>query len=230
MSWPSSEDIGRLVNKSSGQFIFASTVAKYVNSHRHWPPDRLKIIFGQSAPGQETPFAELDSLYHLILSSTADTNKLQDILMFLVLQPFSRLDPGLTQTTTLIEKFLFYRPGEIDMILADLHSIIHVPPPGDEYGGLRFFHASLPDFLLDQARSMNLFFNQGAGYAKLTGLLVKHINNPTESPLRHKQCMSFSSCCDFVDSIKMKTVFIRRFGGVASTLVHPRSSLRTCAG
>ena len=230
MSWPSSEDIGRLVNKSSGQFNFASTVAKYVNSHRHWPPDRLKIIFGQSAPGQETPFAELDSLYRLILSSTADTNKLQDILMFLVLQPFSRLDPGLTQTTTLIENFLFYRPGEIDMILADLHSIIHVPPPGDEYGGLRFFHASLPDFLLDQARSMNLFLNQGAGYAKLTGLLVKHINNPTESPLRHKQCMSFPSCCDFVDSIKMKTVFIRRFGGVASTLVHPRSSLRTCAG
>jgi len=29
-SWPSSEDIGRLVEKSSGQFIFASTVAKYL--------------------------------------------------------------------------------------------------------------------------------------------------------------------------------------------------------
>ena len=49
-SWsrPSWADILRLVNKSSGQFIFASTVAKSVNSHRHWLPDRLKIIFGQS--------------------------------------------------------------------------------------------------------------------------------------------------------------------------------------
>jgi len=65
-SWPSLEDIRRLVKKSSGQFIFASTVARYVNSHRHWPPDRLKVIFGQSDPGQETPFAELDSLYHLV--------------------------------------------------------------------------------------------------------------------------------------------------------------------
>jgi hypothetical protein len=45
MSWPSSEDIGKLVKKSSGQFIFASTVAKYVNSHHHWPPDRLKNYF-----------------------------------------------------------------------------------------------------------------------------------------------------------------------------------------
>ena len=186
-SWPASEDIGQLVRKSSGQFIFASTVAKYVNSHRHWPPDRLKIIFGQSAPGQETPFTELDSLYRLILSSVADTEKLQDFLMFLVLQPLHA--SGAPQTTTLIEKFLFYRLGEIDMILTDLYSIIYVPPSGDR--DLRFFHASLPDFLLDRSRSMDLFLDQGAAYAKLTRLAVKHINNPTESPLWDSQCMSF---------------------------------------
>jgi len=62
-------------------------VTKCVNSDRHWPPDRLKIIFRQSEPGQETPFAELDSLYHLILSSVADTDKLQDFLMFLASYP-----------------------------------------------------------------------------------------------------------------------------------------------
>jgi len=124
-SWPSSENIRQLVKKSSGQFIFASTVAKYVNSHRHWPPDRSKIILGQCEPGQETPFAELDGLYHLILSSVADTEKLQDLLKFLVLRPFSQLHIWLVATTTLIEEFLFYRPGEIDMILTDLHSIIY---------------------------------------------------------------------------------------------------------
>jgi len=64
-------------------------VTKYVNSDRHWPPDRLKITFGQSEPGQETPFAELDSLYHLILSFVADTEKLQDFLMFLASYPSS---------------------------------------------------------------------------------------------------------------------------------------------
>jgi hypothetical protein len=193
-SWPSSEDIRRLVNKSSGQFIFASTVAKYVNSNRHWPPDRLNIIFGKSKPGQETPFAELDSLYHLILSSVADAEKLQDVLMLLVLQPFARSgNMWWLQTTALIEKFLFYRPGEIDMILTDLHSIIYVPPPGHEISEPRFFHASLPDFLLDRSRSMDLFLDQGAAYAKLTGLAVKHINNPTESPLRNDQGMFFPS-------------------------------------
>ena len=204
MSWPSSEDIGRLVKKSSGQFIYASTVVKFVNSHRHWPPDRLKIIFGQSNSGQETPFAELDNLYHLILTSVADIGKLQDFLMFLVLQPFSQLSPWLTQTTTLIEKFLFYRPGEIDIMLTDLHSIIYVPPPEDEFRELQFFHASFSDFLLDRSRSMDLFLDQGAAYAKLTGLAVNHIKNPTGSPLGNDQGMSSSSCCDFIHSIKVK--------------------------
>jgi len=116
------------------------------------------------------------------------------------------------------------------MILADLHSIICVPPPGDESTELQFFHASLSDFLLDRSRSMDLFLDQGAAYAKLTGLAVKHINNPTDSPLWNDQCMSFPFCCDFIDSMKMKTAFIGHFGGVASKLVHPRSSFRTCAG
>jgi len=230
-SWPSSEDIRRLVEKSSGQFIFASTVAKYVNSHRHWPPDRLNIVFGKLKPGQETPFAELDSLYHLILSSVADPEKLQDVLNILVLRPLSQSDMW-KQTTTWIEKFLFYRPGEIDMILTDLHSIIYVPPPGNIFSQpqLQFFHASLPDFLLDRSRSMDLFLDQGAVYAKLTRLAMKHINNPTESQLWNRQRMFFRSCCDFVDSMKMKWMLIEHFGGVVLTLVHPRSSLRTCPG
>jgi hypothetical protein len=195
-SWPSRQDIRRLVEKSSGQFIFASTVAKYVNSHRHWPPDRLGFIFGQSEPGEETPFSELDRLYRFILLSVADIKKVKDLLMFLVLQPFQG-SPLLRNTATLIQDFLFYRAGEIDMILTDLHSIIYVPPPGDEFRELRFFHASLPDFLLDRSRSMDLFLDQGAAYAKLTGLAVKHINNPIKSPLKNDRCMSSPSCFDF---------------------------------
>ena len=115
------------------------------------------------------------------------------------------------------------------MILADLHSIIRFPPPGDQLGELRFSHALLPDFLLDRSCSKDLFLDQGAAYAKLTGLAVKHINISTESPLEIYQCMS-SLCCDFIYSMRMKTVFISHFGCVASKLVHPRSSLRTCAG
>jgi len=198
-SWPSSEDIQWLVKKSSGQFIFASTVAKYVNSHRHWPPDRLKIILGQSNPGQETPFAELDSLYHFILSSVANIKKVMDVLAFFVLHP---LQNERAKTTIMCERFLFYRPGEIHMILSDIHSIIFVPAPKYPYERLEFFHASLSDFLLDRSRSTDLFLDQGVAYAKFTNLALKHINNPTESPPGKFQRMSPSSYCDLINSIQ----------------------------
>ncbi|KAF8965444.1 hypothetical protein BDZ97DRAFT_782800 [Flammula alnicola] len=55
--WPSEPDIARLVQKSSGQFIYASTVMKYIDSQYYWPPDRLNVIFGLSAPGDDIPFA-----------------------------------------------------------------------------------------------------------------------------------------------------------------------------
>ena len=60
--WPSDKEIRRLVQKSSGQFIYASTIIKFIDSHRHWPPDRLNIIFGIFPRGKTTPFAEMDSL------------------------------------------------------------------------------------------------------------------------------------------------------------------------
>ena len=71
-SWPSNEEVERIVQKSSGQFIYASTVIKFIDSHRHWPPDRLDIIFGISPRGKTTPFAEMDSLYVHILKSASD--------------------------------------------------------------------------------------------------------------------------------------------------------------
>ncbi|KAF8149089.1 hypothetical protein B0H34DRAFT_791593, partial [Crassisporium funariophilum] len=52
-SWPSAVDINRLVDKSSGQFIYASTVIKYIDSPRHWPDERLEIIFSIKPSGKE---------------------------------------------------------------------------------------------------------------------------------------------------------------------------------
>jgi len=76
-------------------------------------------------------------------------------------------------------------PGEMDQILND-----PLPPPWGEFCEFQFFHASLPDFLLDRSRSRDLFVDEGAAYLKFTELAVKHINNPTKSPIRN-QCTAF---------------------------------------
>ena len=49
-SWPSEDVVERLVKKSSGQFIYASTAVKYVSSIRHHPADRLNVVLGIQPP------------------------------------------------------------------------------------------------------------------------------------------------------------------------------------
>jgi len=48
--WPSRKELERLVEKASGQFIYASTVIKFVDSPHHLPQDRLDIVFGLAPP------------------------------------------------------------------------------------------------------------------------------------------------------------------------------------
>ncbi|KDR83290.1 hypothetical protein GALMADRAFT_16197, partial [Galerina marginata CBS 339.88] len=67
-TWPSDEAISVLVKKSSGQFIYAATVVRYIRSSRYNPVASLEIILGLRPTRNDVPFAELDALYRNILS------------------------------------------------------------------------------------------------------------------------------------------------------------------
>ncbi|KAJ7085045.1 hypothetical protein C8R44DRAFT_544402, partial [Mycena epipterygia] len=66
--WPTAEDVEHLVDNSSGYFIYASTVIKFIDDKNFRPTDRLEIIMGFAEPDLESPFAALDQLYTQILS------------------------------------------------------------------------------------------------------------------------------------------------------------------
>ena len=89
--WPSDKDIRRLVEKSPGQFIYASTVVKFVESTCHLPQERLEVVFGLVTPEIFTPFAELDALYNQIFTTVIQIEKALDIFMALIL--FRQLPP-----------------------------------------------------------------------------------------------------------------------------------------
>ena len=177
-SWPPDEEVERLVNKSSGQFIYASTVIKFIHSHRHWPPDRLNIIFGLSPRGKTTPFAEMDSLYlHILMSASENIETALEI--FAVLLFLYRQDLQLINTPRFVESFLSLRKGEIFMVLSDLHSIISVPSPVEENKPLRLFHASLGDFLTDISRCGDSFFlDSGVCHRNIVNRIVKQLMSP----------------------------------------------------
>ena len=171
--WPSDSELDRLVQKSSGQFIYASTVMKYLDSPHHWPTDRLDIIFGLSNPGIDTPFAELDALYVHIFSTVKNISRALEILSLLLL---TRTDMEITPQ--LLENLFLLRHGDIYIILSDLHSVIDVPAPAADRASsvIRIFHASLGDFLLDKSRSTKLYIDTGNAHATLTRYFLKHLS------------------------------------------------------
>ncbi|KAF9070935.1 hypothetical protein BDP27DRAFT_1188944, partial [Rhodocollybia butyracea] len=65
--WPTHNQIEVLVEKSSGHFIYPSTVLNYVDDDGAVPADRLDVVLGIRTLEGESPFAELDALYHQIL-------------------------------------------------------------------------------------------------------------------------------------------------------------------
>ena len=170
-SWPSTVDVDHLVCKSSGQFIYASTVMKYVESPRHFPTDRLELMFWIMGPGIHTPFAELDALYTHIFSSVKDINKVLEVFSVLLLTNTSKFP----KTPALIEDLLCLRSGDLNIALVDLHSILDIPAQSDT-GEIRVSHVSLGDFLLDQTRSGEYHINQGHAHANLSQHLMRCIS------------------------------------------------------
>jgi hypothetical protein len=150
--WPLPDILEQLINKSSGQFIYASTVINYVSSIRHKPQDRLDIVLGLRPPQRDLPFAELDALYMHILASVEDIDTVLEILSFLL---FCFLDFPQYWSAWEIEEFLLLQPGDVELYLGDLSSLLYIGPNQD----IHILHASLSDFLTDPKRSKGLWIN-----------------------------------------------------------------------
>jgi hypothetical protein len=179
-AWPSDEEITVLTRKSSGLFIFASTVARFIESEHHEPRERLRLIVSKADDTSHEGASGIDSLYSQVLCdafSGVDEESvfvnLKRILsaVVLALNPLSR--DGLL-------KLLDIDSALISTTLRHLHSVILVPADGSEK--IRVFHKSFPDFLLDSNRCPDPRF---------------HLDSPT----RHGDMMMI--CLDLVGKLKI---------------------------
>lgn len=144
--WPAEEDIHKLVAKSSGQFIYASVVIKFLSSPSQHPAQRLEIVQGLQPVGNDTPFAQLDALYRHIFSTVDDLQGALRVLAYSILA-------GETYTNV-IERILHLSEGAVRIALADLTSVLVC-----QNFVIKYLHASLPDFLLDPLRSQEYYIN-----------------------------------------------------------------------
>ena len=151
--WPLPAVLNQLIEKSLGQFIYASTVIFYVSSIRHKPMDRLDIVLGIRPPQKDLPFAELDALYMHILAGVEDIEPVLKILSHLFFR--AAFYPGSLDD---LEQFLTLQPGDVELYLGDLSSLVSIG--ADQR--IKVLHASLQDFLVDPTRSKELWINPRA--------------------------------------------------------------------
>ena len=154
-SWPCDDEIEALTKKSSGLFIFASTLARFIESGHHEPNEHLQLVISEASGTTHEGRTGIDSLYsQVLLHAFSDTHESEVFVnarkvlgaIILAFNPLSRkeLSKILGTSTTLISTTLRY-----------LHSVILVP--ADENKKIRIFHKSFPDFLQDDKRCTSRF-------------------------------------------------------------------------
>ncbi|KAJ6471491.1 hypothetical protein C8R45DRAFT_908368 [Mycena sanguinolenta] len=78
--WPSSDIMHKLVHKSSGYFIHASTIVKFIDDKNYRPTERLTLVLDGTRSESESAFEALDQLYMTILRSAPNRSQLPPIL------------------------------------------------------------------------------------------------------------------------------------------------------
>jgi hypothetical protein len=168
--WPTEESLETLVKKSSGQFIFAATVVRFVESYRHRPAARLNIILGISPPGTTNPFIELDGLYRQILSSVDNIQLTLRVLSLYIARP--RIAICIRKSA---ERFLSLEEGDIDLALINLSSIVSY---NESSGHVKILHASFVDFLSDKRRSNEFYIDMATARTEFACRTLQYVKGP----------------------------------------------------
>ena len=160
--WPSADVLHELTQKSSGQFIFASTTVKYVGGNPHQLPHRRLDVIRRLQPPKgekDMPYAELNSLYCHVLSNVDNIEAVKLVLGTLIVVNRRSEDVGREiDSTHEMDSWLSWQPGESEACLSQLASLIEC----DVDGRIAISHASLSDFLLDPSRSQQFYLCQNS--------------------------------------------------------------------
>ncbi|KAG6844397.1 hypothetical protein H0H87_007209 [Tephrocybe sp. NHM501043] len=149
----SRDDISQLTKLAGKLFVYASTVARYINPGVYGvnPHNRLKAMLKMaSIPTTRTntknPYKDLDELYHNILAAALNS-ELEDEethIMELVLRTVICVKEPMAADA--MASLLNITVKELKQCLGPLQSVVHVPK---QEGLIAPLHASFSDYMLD---------------------------------------------------------------------------------
>ncbi|KAF9058222.1 hypothetical protein BJ165DRAFT_1521516 [Panaeolus papilionaceus] len=193
--WPSPELVKEIIKHASGQFVYASTIIKYITDLRSHPAERLEAILKHTLPSYDRPYADLDTLYLHILRQTKYPKLVHQILAFRVATTtFWGEMYGIDSRNYL--RTLLSLHCSVQTILSDLQSIMDCEEDGMQLMGLGdnnrsypsvFHHASLPEFLLDRHRSEEFYVNIPTVDKELYEITLRHLTSKSGLAVEDEQ-------------------------------------------
>ena len=148
LPWPSPDILKDLVKKSSGHFIYAATIIKFIDDKNYRPPQRLKVLQDGNSVASSSAFDALDQLYLSILGSAPRQGELVPILCAIVNFDLTPHD---------IDQLFELEDGEARLLLRGLHSVLEVPSEDEHVKWISSHHASFLDFLNNPSRSHHFY-------------------------------------------------------------------------
>ena len=152
--WPKDGIIDLLVQRSSGQFVYAATVLKFVGADFCSPTKQLSLVLKPDP----TAFSDIDHLYTQILSVYPTAVNIVQVLGIII--TINKND-----SPEVIEDILQMEEGELKLVLRGLSSLMgenkefldngltsYTIPP--------FAHASFLDYLFNSSRSGSFYVDQ----------------------------------------------------------------------
>ena len=141
--WPSEGTIDLLVQRSSGQFIYAATVLKFVSADYVNPKKQLTLVLNSDP----TAFSDLDHLYTQILSAYPSAVNIVQVLGI--------ISASHGELAEAIEDIFGMEGGQLKAVLRGLLSLMtdENGKGSKKYVIPRFAHTSFSDYLNDLSRS-----------------------------------------------------------------------------
>ena len=174
--WPLKDHLQTLVWRASGQFIYAATAIKFVDSDTdfHTPEEKLNIILNYGSM-QGSAFSELDHLYTQILLEYSDSEVLVHtlgvILVFEDVSSHTYLGQRVHSPAT-IAAVTGLGEAKLQRVLRALQSVTEIrndpvfddandnEPNGTNIQLVKLSHRSFHDFLTDKARAGPYFIDE----------------------------------------------------------------------
>ncbi|KAJ7097445.1 hypothetical protein C8R44DRAFT_370182 [Mycena epipterygia] len=177
--WPSAQDLETLVQKSSGQFIYASTVLKFVDDEYSHPVERLRLVLSISSnPKHASVFTDLDALYRFILSANPNTELILEILGTYFILPNS--DDAQTHCISFLDGILQLPSGTVRRAVRGLHSLLFIPD--SDHDCIRLHHKSLGDFFSNPQRSRNFFLSKSVQHQVVIKHCISIVQESAQNP------------------------------------------------